>query len=213
MASNLRRTVERDRARDAVDAADRAAAAFAPGLAFQAGQDRPEVTPAGAHRVAREMLASLALPRLGRAYPLAYSAARSAAGVDRETVAAELGYSSADVMRVYLSRARKAVPSAATHAELEHADLLGITAERETAKHGAAPLEAGERYAPDAPAPVKVRAIPGGRKVWNGETAAAWTRDLPPSTRARLRTAAMLNRERVAKRAAAEHAALKAAAE
>lgn len=212
MASNMRRTLDRDRARDAQDCADRAAAAFSPGLAHLQEQERAETGPDAAHGRARDMLSALGLPRLGRAYPVAYTAARSAQGVELETVAAEMGARDADALRLKAWRAVKAIPSLQTHTRTAHADLLGLTAEREGATH-AAPLEAPERYALETAAPVKVRRLPGGRRVWDGKTRASWTEHLTETQRTRLRTAALITRERVARRAAAEHAELRAAAE
>lgn len=270
MAANRRRSLDRDRARDSLDAANRAAAEFSTDHALP-GEDSPwdgedaapwtikrrrshsepmrqphgsprdvlryldavervrdsatcwpiqwgaflrdsrqPVVLGGARCSAMDMLASLGLPRLGRAYPAAYHAARTATGVDVETVARELGCSP-DTLRQRVKRSLEAVPSRETHPARLHADLLGVTAQAPTRKQTAAPLEAEERTAQNGAEP-STRRLAGGRRVWNGEAAADWTLTLPASTRRRLRTAAMLSRARVAKRAAAEHAELATAA-
>lgn len=180
----------------------------------------------GAHQRAQDMLAAIGLPRLGKLYPVAYMAARTASGVPVETASAELGYSSPDTARVILNRrlkaARKVTAFPPIPAPLETAHRVGLTAERDgsletaapmvetTAPHGCDGCKADPMACEDHR--VRVVKIPGGRKVWNGTAAADWTADLHPTTRRRLHTAAMLNRARVAKRAEGERAALHQAA-
>lgn len=174
----------------------------------------------GVHRRAQDMLAAIGLPRLGKLYPVAYVAARTASGVDVATAAAEVGMKP-DAMRQYTGRALKRVTFPPLPADaLTAADALGVTAERDGAPETAAPLEEGH-----APAcaeckadpmrctahPLKVTRLSGGRRLWDGKTAADWTGDLHPTTRRRLHTAATLNRARMAARAEAERAALHAA--
>jgi hypothetical protein len=104
------------------------------------------------HCKARALLASLGLPRLGRAYIAAYvaSAMPGVTGNDLSVeerteivheIARTLGLSSPDVLRVYVSRSRKAIPSAETHDYIAHADVMGVTAETETGKAHAAKTE------------------------------------------------------------------------
>lgn len=108
-----------------------------------------------AHARARDLLAALGLPRMGKAYPLAYVAARFSSAValadDDEAmalIASELGYDptagngrgGGDTFRKAISRARAAVPSAARFPMAAHLDILGVDIWREPS--GATPLPA-----------------------------------------------------------------------
>jgi hypothetical protein len=219
MAANFRRSLDRRRAaEDRAMAASAASADFTPRMAEDATTDLATQRPEAAHAAAREALAALGLPRLGRAYPLAYAAVRA---IPERTALAELGIgshaASDGATRVAvssaLSRARKAVPSAQRWDMAEHLRAVGLldtegcamkptrsrntsanldTRERTSQRHMDAALE--QRHT--APDP---RSEP-----------ADWTRDLAPATDARLARAVELRRMRADARKLAEREALDA---
>jgi hypothetical protein len=220
-ASNYRRSLSRQRARDQRDAAETAARdAFMPALP----DDAPEVrsTPWGARRTALDMLRTLGLDERaacrkgGPLWTAAYAAARAAAGLDSETVAAELDLSPA-TYRQHLSRAAGRIPSAAALPVSAHAAALGM--EDTTPGHKAAwtRMHSADLDTPTLRdhlpaaqhAPVTCRDI---RTVLDMAGTAPempapdWTRDLPAATRARLNAAAGIRRARAAAKPAAQRA-------
>lgn len=103
-AANLRRSLDRDRNRDAEDAAQRAAVeAFLPYLP----DAEPEVrsTSDAAHRLAAEMAEALGLAFAHPVYVATYTAARSASGEASDVIAEELSMSGA-TYRQSLKRGR-----------------------------------------------------------------------------------------------------------
>src|SRR5436190_8431288 len=117
MAANWRRSLDRQRQRDAEDASERAATdGFMPRV-MQSPGELSGLTRDAAHTAARDALSALGLARLGKVYPLAYAAARGAqlallTDAPMRAVAAELGYAE-DSLRKILTRAGKRIPSAA----------------------------------------------------------------------------------------------------
>lgn len=240
-ASNLRKSLLRDRNRQerlgAIEARERGFVAHVPSMSYGAPAD-----PAEAHRAARAMLGELGLARLGKAYPLAYAAARAAAGMLEREVATELGVSRGTFVST-LSRQAAKVPSGHTHSYRAHADALHVDEHRDLPRvKAAAGLSEATRersgdtvpntgtpsrseaaaaayraeYGPHAelPArgrkaivsehPVSERRLAGGRRKWNGKTAAEWTTGLHPATRGRLHRSAEIQRERAAAKRAGE---------
>ncbi len=123
VACHLRRTIDRNRKRDAIDAAERGAAS----LTGRTTREDPDAalcaSPAGARRVALSTLAMLGYrgegavwgaadgatahplrKRDAAAFTLAYNAARSAGGAESDAVAEELGITPS-AYRKHLSRA------------------------------------------------------------------------------------------------------------
>lgn len=117
IAANYRRSIDRTRIREEQEAGERAATegfrvpSFADTLSELA-----ELHPVAAHRAAREALSALGLPRLGKAYPLAYAAVR---GIAERSACHELGIGADSrtdgaarvAVSKALSKARAAVPS------------------------------------------------------------------------------------------------------
>lgn len=163
-ACNLRRSLDRQRARDLTEGANRAAedAFTAELVAAEEGDraagaltERTEFVPVDgkpnryrigtsygvrladtgtAHRAARDLLSDLGVNRLGRAYPLAYCAARSGALFSMDLGAAEMTAQLADELKttpraltMQLTRARRALPSVkADRDRRDHAAALGM---------------------------------------------------------------------------------------
>lgn len=163
-ACNLRRSLDRQRARDLTEGANRAAedhftaelvAAEEGNRAAGALTERTELVPVAgkpnryrvgtsygvrltdagtAHRAARDLLGALGVNRLGRAYPLAYCAARSGALFSMDLGAAEMTAQLADELKttpraltMQLTRARRALPSVkADRDRRDHAAALGM---------------------------------------------------------------------------------------
>lgn len=113
-------------------------------------------------------------------------------------------------IRMAAKRSRIAIPSAETHTYLDHAEVCGVTLLPDVVAHGlkvsdvdprthdrgddcrcsatdehpATPLDCAQH-------PITVRRKIGGkRQAWNGKRTAAWTDQLPASTRARLEASA-----------------------
>ncbi len=112
LACHLRRTLDRNRVRDAEDCAQRAADSFTTAGPEVIAQDTRETvgTPDGAHRVAMDMLAMIGMRPLRRpdrpVYSLAYAAARASAGLESGEIAEELGVSYG-TLRNHLSAAHR----------------------------------------------------------------------------------------------------------
>lgn len=201
-ACNVRRTIARQRARDAVHAAELAARdAFTPSLP----DDAPEVrgTPWGARRAALDMLRALGLDERtacrkgGPLWTAAYAAARAAAGLESDAIAAELELTAAQY-RQHLSRAAGRVPSAACLPLSAHAAALGMEdttpgVKATKTRERSADLAQDWRTRPDDAAPVAVTldaapVLPA--------TLPDWTNGLPYATAARLARAAAIRRAR-----------------
>jgi hypothetical protein len=231
-ACNLRRGLIRDRERQsklgALEAREHGFVAHAPSMAHGIPAD-----PREAHEAARGMLGELGLARLGKAYPMAYAAAREAAGMTGDEIAAELGTKRGTLVST-ISRQAAKVPSGKVYSYRQHADALHVDEHRDavTPKDGAGLAESmGERQKPEdefpntgtpthseyflarykrehgphaePPAQSRRAIVPEHpvserktrkRQPWNGRTAAAWTADLHPATRARLHRSAMIQR-------------------
>lgn len=212
MAANYRRGLDRQRSRDAADAARRAETdGFLPHVPAEDPAYRG--TPWGARRTAVEMLRALGM--LGRVvesgpvWTAAYAAARAAAGLDAPEIAAELDISY-DTYRAHLSRAAKRFPSSAWAGIPEHSDALSIPEGGRAVKAAysrthSADLEADWRTRPDNAAPVSVR-VGETRDALSLSIRPSWTLDLPHATAARLHCAADLKRARMAAKTAADSA-------
>lgn len=183
--------------------------------AYLRTDSRPAIRLGGVRQTASDLLAALALPRMGRAYPAALAAACSAAGMSGDEMAAAMGAPRKTAEKRARRAMDSAIPSAQTHGYLAHADIMGVTAEPETGKHHAAKREPAERTSvqgdehctcratDDAPAsPLQCPAHPvtsrrtRTRRPWDGKRSAEWTRSLHPQTRARMAAAAKLARAR-----------------
>jgi transcriptional regulator with XRE-family HTH domain len=213
-ACNLRVTIRRDRERDlqqaAEDARTGAFLAHGPALSYGVPAD-----PAHAHDAAHGMLLDLGLDSdpEGSLYRVAYAAAREAAGLTGEEIAAELGIRRGTLAQ-QINRAATKVPSAQTHTAREHAEALHVDeyVEPPRPQKASLPESNGERLKPGhrypqtraiVPSlPVTERKLAGGRRKWNGNATAAWTDGLPGATRARLRKSAQLQRARAAAKTA-----------
>lgn len=210
-ACNIRRSIGRDRARDAAYAAELAAReAFTPTLP----DERPEVrgTPWGARRTALDMLRAWGLDERtacrkgGPLWTAAYAAARAAAGLESEAIARELELTDA-TYRQHLSRAAARVPSVATLPLWAHAAALGLTdttpgLKATRTRNLSADLEHDWRTRPDTVAPVTCRTVAAALPA----TRPSWTDGLPYSTGARLSRAAEVKRARAQAKSAEQHA-------
>lgn len=161
-AANYRRSIDRRRKRDDADA-QRQAQRFSTGGKLEL--ERPTApTPEAAHETARELLSALGLPRLGRAYPVAYGAARRMLMVEAQTVrqgklagkttgramltesdatgeqcAAELGLThSAYRKALSAERIARVIPSVTVRSIEAHADALGIETDASPARKATA---------------------------------------------------------------------------
>jgi hypothetical protein len=200
VAMNYRRALDRQRVRDAADAAERARNdSFTPHVPSEDPALRG--TPWGARRTAVEMLRDLgalgAVVEPGPLWTAAYSAARSAAGLESREIAAELdiGY---DTLRAHLSRAAGKLPSCSALGIPEHAEALSIpepVARKASAtrNHAATPSDTDWRTRPATAAPVTCRI---DRSAVGNVDTPNWTLDLPAATRARLAHGARINRMR-----------------
>lgn len=172
------------------------------------------------HVKARDLLASLGLPRMGRAYVAAYTASAMPGaenrGVSNEEraatahdVAETLGHNPVS-LRKALQRSRLAIPSAETHDYMAHADIMGVTAETDAPHHGATAQVSDwrEHDRDDActckDAPLDCPTHPTSTEIdeWYlmpSTRLAAWTDSLPASTRDRLAEASKLRDDRAAK--------------
>ena len=219
LASNLRRTLDRDRVRDAADIAERdRRGGFHAGTPGAAPPSPAPLDAASAHETARDLLGGLGLARLGKLYPVAYAAARDGHGSTAEEIAAELAMTPGN-LRVHLNRSAKKVPSAQLFSPAAHAEALSVDIYwTPSGKSGAEALPAEDRYragdrtpntATTVPAaPVTVRRVKPTRKPWTGKRHAAWVEYLTPNTAARLDAAARISRERSAARTSAERSAI-----
>lgn len=122
-ACTLRRSVDRQRERDAQDAAERAASAFS--AAPITGPDAETVgTPLGARRAAMALLDDIGLRPLRKGdapiFTLAYASFRATAGLESREIAAELGITFG-TLRNHLSAAAGKIPAA------PHKDRTGET--------------------------------------------------------------------------------------
>lgn len=239
LAANYRRSVEASRRRDDDDAAER-------GL-HDAGEDpalaallRP-VSPTSddAHRAAREMLGTLGVPRLGKLYPVAYTAAREYIAREAQTdetgretgravlvkraadtaaAAAELGMTPAALRKAQsVERIARNLPSVSYRGAAEHGALLGLEVPASPARKASATrtrsADIGDRangWRTRPEAPAPVSCRTGERRT--DITPPAWTSTLPRTTAARLETAARMRAERAAAKDAAKRAADRAAA-
>lgn len=214
MAANYRRGIDRDRARDAEHAATQAASEdFTPRMG---AAELAPVSPRAAQLAAMEALASIGLPRLGRAFPLAYAAVRDG---NAELCAAELGAPNAGAFRVRLNAARKCIPSAKRYSFAEHLNATGLldAGGRSVKGTHAAKLDGPSkalrtRDGATHPAPpvFPVDARTDRRLIRKRATAPEWTLSLHPATAARLRRAAELRKARAIETDPAERASMDA---
>lgn len=191
-------------------------------------RDRLAGTAIGARRAAVDMLAALGLPtEWGPHFTAAYTAARSADGLDRTDIAAELDMSPA-AYRKHLSRAagdhsypvtaRRAADPAGRMFRRELKDSSGrpvkLAVRWDRSAYAAAlavpdggvaygvhavELETPDRVRPDREAPVTVRTVDPAPST----SPAAWTATCSPRYADRMRAAAARRDERAAARAAA----------
>lgn len=211
-AANLRRSLERDRARDAVDAAERAATeAFLPYVPDADPVVRS--TPAAAHELAQEMGRAMALDARRPVYVATYTAARSASGEGSDVVAAELEMAPS-AYRKALQRGREAI-SAAYAAPHEMADALYLPDGGYALKPSASRMRThaiGERDAGwrDSQRAYGIRPVAiGEAPLPAGALPVAppeWARDLKGTTAARLRHAARRSSEMALGKSDAERA-------
>lgn len=225
----LRRSIDRDRNRDAQAAGETAAStAFRP----QITTPDPETcrTPDGAAHVALAMLESAGCRPLRKGdaplYSLAYSAARASAGLESGEIAEELALSPA-AQRQHLSRASAKLRKG-PHAPHDWAHALALP-DGGTERAHAAPLpdSNGARLRPGdvfpnasaerrtAPlAQVHERRMAGPhRPPWTpGQTGAGWTNGLPAGSRSRLAAQASRQRDRAQAKPDAKRAADRTAA-
>jgi len=184
---------------------------------------RDRIALGGPRQRAASMLRALGLPAMGASYVGAYAAAVSSGGVSGDELAAALGAS----RKTAEKRARRAldsIPSAACLPYLDHADMLGVTAEEYRPAHGLS-VEGDWREHDREDActcrpgkdPANGRAVDAAplecpqhairrltirkRAQWNGRKSAAWTDGLPEATRKRLAAAAAISRGRSARSA------------
>lgn len=243
LAANYRRGLDRQRARDEREANANAAHDGMIGPGPDAALIRPVAPTAdAAHAAARDMLSDLGLPRLGKAYPLAYTAARSVVAkearltpegkptgeavyrtqpADLATAAAELGYTGktpSKALGMALKRAADSIPSVAVKSREQHCSALGIEPSVSPARKASATrthsADLGEQgwRGKDSPGP-DAAAV----KLRKGEVAAdiappEWTADLPAGTRARLEAGVARKRARMAAKTPEQRAADRAAA-
>jgi hypothetical protein len=215
-ACSRRRTIDRDRERDAAAALDRAAdgEGFRP-MRLPGESEEVRRTPWGARSCAVDMLRSLGMlgtaVDAGPVWSTAYAAARAAAGLESAEIADELEISPA-TLRQHLSRCAGRIPSVSYGTSYGHAAALGMVDATRPARKGDARHAAdigerahGWRDAPDAAAPVAIR---------EGESRPApapdWAADLPAATRARLDNAVRVKREARANRTPDDLAAVNA---
>lgn len=187
--------------------------------------NRVQVAESNAHHCkARDVLRSLGLPSMGKAYVAAYVASAmptASANLTNDEradhareIATALGYDpTTSAMRQALHRSRKAIPSAETHGYLAHADVLGVTEETDRVQHGVNVSDGdwrtddrtdactctGETATPLACTvhPITPKRLQGARrKAYDGTRSADWTQGLPGGTRDRLAMAAKLREDR-----------------
>lgn len=243
LALTLRRSLDRAMARDAAEAAE--AAERAPLEAHREGEGAEvRSTPHGARRAALDMLRNsglvgerLPLPGARATSPhaplwtLAYTAARAAAGLESEEIAAELDLDPA-AHRKALSRAAadlRKVPGA-QRAWAEALCILpgGISGKGHTATR--LPESFGVRTAPGhtlpntaedratvAVSPLHCTATRATRTPWhelpvNRRRTADWTAALPARSSSRLAAAAVITRKRAAAKSNTQRKADRAAA-
>lgn len=204
-AANYRRGLDRLRIHEAEIAALNAAENFSRSLVIQDIAEPLRSTPDACHEAARDMLGKLGLARLGRAYPMAYRAARASTEAAADDIATELGYASVDTMTRACDRARTRIASVKTHERAAHADALdilsgGIALKPSRSRTEAADHENDWRTKPARVAPVKTRT--DKRIIRKHDRKPDWTRDLPKTTDARLAKAAELRRARAAEKRA-----------
>lgn len=211
-ACNLRRSEDRRRKREDAAAQD------APTVQLASGTTADDVRPAYSHEQACadavRILGDLGLARLGRLFPLAYSACRvyverDAHGVtvtdgDLKRACASLGINGYDAVKKYAQRSRagRIIPSVRTHSVEAHLVALGADDfDRSTEHPHTAPMRNvhdGRTQREDLDATVRVRRVaPDPRSE-----PAAWTRSLSTAQRARLESAAAIRRTREAQRKA-----------
>lgn len=243
VASNFRRSLDRRRVAEAKAAATGSGFDAEPTGVAEARTALATISPEAAHAAARDALAALGLPRMGRAYPLAYAALRGTA--ERDALA-ELGigtHSASDgaarvAVSKALSKARKAVPSAARWDFAGHLQALHLLDTGGVAlKPRQSTRETGKGADMDALAPSALAeqrsawdAAENGRELRTSQRNAdaalkithaaptpvapgyepSWTRALPANVDRRLARAVELKRERAQTGAAADRAPLDA---
>lgn len=234
LAANWRRSVEAARRRDDEDAAERGRndAGEDPALAALLRPVSP--TADDAHRAAREMLTALGVPRLGKLYPVAYTAARQYIAREAQTdetgretgraalvtrpadtaaAAAELGMTPAALRKAQSAeRIARNLPSVSYRGAAEHGALLGLEVPASPARKASASRNASAtlgdslrgRETHRKVAPSPISCRMGERRE---VTPPAWVETLPRTTAARLETAARMRAERAAAKDAATRAA------
>lgn len=172
--------------------------------------------PAAAHTHTRQILCDLGVARLGKLYPAAYAACREAAGMTGAEIADELGISAGSLKRLR-STSAQLLPSAQVYGAQVHADALRVDEYAPPLRtlDAVLPESNGERIRPghafpNVPgaivpvAPVAAFSVRGGRRKWDGESGAEWTRRLSAPLRGKLAQGARNQRDRMAGKSEAD---------